>query len=97
MNVSVRAATFGQRNFVNIINRKKNTALNLPHMMAVLGFASFYGVKPSLSQRSFRLHMFGEAEQEGPQSSWVGRSFGGLLIETFSIPVILSFMLCMCD
>jgi hypothetical protein len=29
-------------------------------MMAALGFAGFYKVKPSLPKRSFCLHMYGE-------------------------------------
>jgi hypothetical protein len=63
----------GHRNFVNVINRK-NTDRNLPYMMAVLGFASFCGVKLLLPKWSFCLRLYG-TEQDSPSPVWfVGRN-----------------------
>jgi hypothetical protein len=49
-------------------------------MMALLGFASFYKVKPLLPQRSFCLRLYGTV-QDSPSRTWL---CGGLPIEIFN-------------
>jgi hypothetical protein len=61
-------------------NQPKNADCVPSHMMALLGFASFYKVKPLLPQRSFCLRLCGTV-QDSPSSTWL---CGGLPIEIFN-------------
>lgn len=64
---------------MNVIDRK-NTSCNPSHMMALLGFANFYKVKPLLLQSSFCLVLCGSS-LDNTSSTWLS---GGLPIEIFN-------------
>ena len=74
-----RAVLRTERHFVNVIDRK-NTSCNPSHMMALLGFANFYKVKPLLLQSSFCLVLCGSS-LDNTSSTWLS---GGLPIEIFN-------------